>query len=190
MGAKIVDKGVEEVLDAVESRASGTGGDPNLIELSTGVILRTRPVPRSLFADMLARFPAPKPPTVFIADKGREEENPDDPRYLAAVQDNQIQLVKAMSDAMILIGTEIESIPEGLATLDDVDWREEVHLLGYDIHGPRGWYLAWVKFKAIGNEADYQLVSDGVGRLMGVTEKDTALAARRFQSPAKRNGHR
>ena len=176
---------------AVESlSAAASQGDPNLVELSTGVVLRVKAVPQSLFGDIVARYPEPEPPVAFIADKGREEENPDDPGYLKRVMANNAAIAKAMSDAVLLLGTAVESMPDGFPGIDAVEWQDELRLLGYDLKSPRARYLAWVKFKAGPALADYQAVWKAVGRLTGVTEADTQAAVRRFPGGARRNGHR
>ena len=187
MGAKLIDPETEAAV--AESQDEPTRPDPTLIELSTGVVLRAKSVPTSLFADLVARFPSPKPPTVFIPEKGREEENPDDPRYLESVREQQARLAQAMSDAVILLGTSVEFMPDGFQAQSDSDWQDEIRLLGYDLHSKRAVYLAWVKFVAAPRPEDYQAIWRAVGRLTGVTESDTADAVRRFSNKAKRNGH-
>jgi hypothetical protein len=163
--------------------------DPALVTLSTGVVLRVRPVPQSLFADLVARYPAPDPPVTFDPDKGREEENPDDPTYLKRVQETNAQVAKAMSDAVILLGTTVERVPKGIPGQETTEWADELRLLGYELKGPRARYLAWVKFVAGPTLADYQTIWKAVGRLTGVTEQDTQAAVRRFPRGARRNGH-
>lgn len=183
----VLDSAVEETVESL-SAAKATL-DPCLVELSSGVVLRAKPVPSSLFGDIVARYPAPEPPVVFIPDKGREEENPDDPGYLQRVQANNAAIAKAMSDAVWLLGTEVESLPKGFPSVESPVWQEELRLLGYDLKSPRARYLAWVKFKAGPELQDYQAVWKAVGRLTGVTEADTQAAVRRFPGQPRRNGH-
>lgn len=186
-GVKVLDDRTDA---AVESLSTPRGdADPNLAALSTGVVLRARPVPASLFADLMARYPTPEPPVVFIPEKGREEENPDDPGYTKRVTENNAQLARAMADAVILLGTEIASVPRGFPDQDDPEWLEEARLLGYELHSKRAKYLAWVKFKAGPELSDYQALWKAVGRLTGVTEQDTQAAVQRFPGRARRNGH-
>lgn len=183
----VVDKEVEDTVESLST--GGASADPNLVTLSTGVVLRVKAVPQSLFGDIVARYPEPEPPVVFIPDKGREEENLDDPQFMKRVQANNAAIAKAMSDAVLLLGTEIVSLPKDFPTVESAEWQEEIRLLGYDLKSARARYLAWVKFKAGPELADYQAVWKAVGRLTGVTEQDTQAAVRRFPRGARRNGH-
>ncbi len=70
-GVKVLAPETEQAVESLSTAA--VAGDPNLVVLSTGVVLRAKAVPPSLLADIVARFPSPEPPVVFIADKGRAE---------------------------------------------------------------------------------------------------------------------
>lgn len=188
-GVKVLDHQTEDAVESL-STAGQTRAEPHQIELSTGVVLRAKRVPSALLADLMARYPTPTPPVVFIPDKGREEENPDDPAYIQRVTENQAQLARSMADAVILLGTELVSVPKGFPGQEQAQWLEEARLMGYELNSPRARYLAWVKFKAGPELADYQAIWTEVGRLTGVTEKDTQAAVRRFPGGARRNGHR
>ncbi len=98
-------------------------------------------------------------------------------------------VAKAMSDAVILMGTALESIPRKFPGPEDPTWLDELQLMGYTNTSARARYLAWVKFKAGPELADYQAIWKAVGRLTGVTEQDTQSAVRRFPGGARRNGH-
>lgn len=156
------------------------------ITLSTGVVLRCRAVSASLFADLLARYPTPRPPVVWLEDKGREEENPDHPDYIAQVQQHNIQIAKALSDAMVLLGTEIVSIPKGVSRQDDKAWLDEMRALGYELRSIPERYLAWIKFKAVANTSDFNAIGKAVGRQTGVTEVDVESAAQTFRRRPRR----
>ena len=53
--------------------------DDGLFRLSSGVVLKIKPVPPLLIRQAVAKIKRPKPPVIFLEDKGVEEENPDDP---------------------------------------------------------------------------------------------------------------
>ena len=156
------------------------------ITLSTGVVLRCKAVSRSLFADLLARHPLPKPPVIYLPDKGREEDNPDHPDYIEKVKQHNIEIAKSLSDAMVLLGTEVIDIPKGLPKQDDRDWLEEMRVLGFDLRPGPERYLAWVKFKAVANEGDFNAIGKAVGRQTGVTEEDVESAAQTFRRRPRR----
>lgn len=162
--------------------------DPGLVTLSSGVVLRVRAVSTSLFADLMAEMEPPKPPVVYIESKGREEENPDDPDYLAAKQAHQARVAKAMSDAVIVLGTELESLPAGFPGPGDPTWNAQMRALGRRFEGQQDQYLAWVKYQAGKDVGDYQVIWEAVGRQASVLEKDAHAAGQRF--PGRARGRR
>lgn len=163
-------------------------GSNGTIELSTGVVLKSKPVSRNIFADILSEHVAPRIPSVYNSEKGREEDNPLDPDYLNDLRRYNTQLARAMSDALIVLGTEFESKPESLPSYDDETWLEEVSLLRvYKTNSRKGRYLAWVKTVAISTDDDFAAISNSVKRAMGVPEGDVSDAAKRFRADKKRN---
>lgn len=164
--------------------------DPGLVTLSSGVVLRVRAVSTSLFADLMAEMEGPRPPVVFIESKGREEENPDDPDYLAAKQAHQARVAKAMSDAVIVLGTELESLPDGFPGPEDPVWNAQMRALGRRFEGEQDRYLAWVKYQAGKETTDFQTIWEAVGRQASVLERDAHAAARRFPGRAGRRRSR
>jgi hypothetical protein len=166
-----------------------SNGSNGTIELSTGVVLRSKPVSRNIFADILSEHVAPRIPSVYNTDKGREEDNPQDPEYLADMQRYNTQLARAMSDALIVLGTEFESKPDELPSFDDETWLEEVDLLRvYKTKTRIGRYLAWVKTVAIATDEDFAAISNSVKRAMGVPEEDVTAQAKRFRPDKARSG--
>lgn len=165
-------------LDAVE-RASQP--QDNLIHLSTGVVLRGRQAPPLTLMTVMAAFPRPKPPMVFIEAMGREVENADNPDYLERIKIWQTEQSHAMLVALITTGTELESKPKGMPGPDDREWIEQYSLLGLPMHREnKSWcYLTWVQFKAAVSAEDTQCIMEVVGRLSGIPEK-AAKAAEDF----------
>jgi hypothetical protein len=158
------------------------------LKLSTGVVLRSKSVSRNIFADIVSEYVSPKVPSTYNTNKGREEDNPNDPEYLVELQRYNAQLARSMSDALIVLGTEFESKPDELPSFDDETWLEEVNLLRvYKTTSRKGRYLAWVKTVAIGNDEDFQAIANLVKRAMGVPEGDVAEQAKRFRSNPQRN---
>lgn len=154
---------VVEAIDEVEK---------NEVTLSTGVMLRIKQAPPLILIKVMAHFQRPKPPVFFNKLMGREMENPDDPEYLERVQAHKTESSNAMLDALILLGTELVSVPKGFSKPDKDDWLEEYRLLGLPILSEnKSWrYLTWLTFKAISNETDLELIQKAVGRKSGVPE--------------------
>lgn len=169
-----------KVLRAIDRSSNGARED--LVTLSTGVILKINKVSRSIYADILAQFTEPDIPTVYIEDKGREEENPDDPAYKKRLRKYNVDVSKALSDATILLGTELHECPSDVTPMSNREWLDKMAALRYDVKNKSNRYLLWVKTVAIGDENDYQLINQSVGRLNGVTETDAAQAVKQFPS--------
>lgn len=170
---------VDETETRVLKALAGTAQpQDNLIHLSTGVILRGRQSPPLVLMTVMASFPRPKPPVVYIEAMGREMENPDNPDYLERIKDWKTEQSNAMLVALISTGTELQSKPKGVPGPEDDQWLEEYSLLGLPMHKEnKAWrYLRWVQFKAIASEADTQCIMEVVGRLSGIPEKAAKTA--------------
>lgn len=145
----------------------------NLIYLSTGVVLRGKPAPALSLIKIMARFPRPKVPTYHNKTLGREMENPDDPDYQERVQAQKTESSSAMLNALILMGTEIESVPKKFPKPESDDWLDEYRVLGLgdEQADNKHWrYLNWVIFKAAPTADDMQAIQKAVGKLSGVPE--------------------
>lgn len=163
--------------DTVLISAVETPADDRLITLSTGVVLKGRQVNPLVLTRLMGNNPKPRPPRHFIPVMGREMENPDDPDYIEAVKQWKVENSDALARAMILLGTQLHSLPEGFPGPDDPSWTNEYGLLGFEIRDDEKWrYLNWVQFKAIANEGDVRAIIQVVGRLSGVREADVKSA--------------
>lgn len=155
---------------------------------STGVVIKLNKIPRLLIGE-LARVPRPRPPVVFMEDLGRSEENPNDPEYLDKVRDWEIAISIKMVDAFILFGTEVVSIPGGMVKQTDPRVASKMRLLGVTADDEDQLYLAWIKYFACPSDEDITALTDGVGRLSGVSEKDVNDALQnKFRDNAERPG--
>jgi len=158
--------------------------DPSVVTLSTGVRLRAVRLPSILLADIVAKHnpTRPTPPRVMVVSKGREEENPDDPRYLEAMSGWQAGLIAMVNNAFLVMGTSIEFIPEGFERPEDPMWFNKISALGMGLGGDSdSRYLAWVKYIAGPDNEDVQKLIGEVGRLSGVSEGDVQTAVDQFR---------
>lgn len=176
--------------------------DIPLITLSTGVVLRGKKPPMLTMIKVMAAFPRPKPPIYFSKEMGRDMENPDDPEYLERVKAWKTENGDVTLNAMILLATELVSVPEGMEgpywiettitkkakTKDEKavkevvktppEWLKEYQFLNLPMHpDSTSWlYLTWVTFKAAVNKADIDKIKEVVGRNIGILEEDVAAA--------------
>lgn len=156
---------------------------PKEITLSTGVVLRLRVVPPMLITDIAgeAMRERPKPPTAYVEAVDRVEENPDDPDYQEALSNWQAGVLLDLNNTYILKGTELVSIPEDVAGLDDPEWLDEMRVLGRRVETRRQRYLSWVKYAAGPSREDVAMIVREVGRLSGVSESDVQESIDGFQ---------
>ena len=151
--------------------------DGDIATLSTGVRVRLKPVSPSLLAEVVSRVVYPEIPTFHNEGKGRDEENPHHPAYLAALaQANQEQGV-AMMDALSLFGLEL------LDEIPDDGWDKRLHLLGikFDLDDPVEREFYYKKHVAMTVE-DFGLLKS----LSGVTPEGVSRAEKSFQRDKKR----
>jgi hypothetical protein len=161
------------------------GGDGALatVLLSSGIVLKVRPVPPLAIRQAVMNVERPRVPIVFIEEKGREEENPDDPGYRDALVEYRIATGMAAMKALLVLGTQVESLPDGLSGPEDDGWLEELQDAGLDIEAssPRARYLAWLQFYALKTNEDLAAAMDGPRKASGITEEDVALAVQSFR---------
>jgi hypothetical protein len=86
----------------------------NLIVLSSGVVLRGKKASSSVLIEVITSSKRPKPPVWRNEKMGRMMENPDDPDYIEQVQAYKYEQAGSLVTAMIMLGTEIYSVPEGM----------------------------------------------------------------------------
>jgi hypothetical protein len=124
------------IKDAAKKLAQGQGGE-GIVTLSTGIRVRLHPVSSSLVEEMRAAVKMPPVPKVWIEAKEREEENPNDPRYMEAVEEANRKKADAMFDALVMFGIELlDGLPESdqwLRKLRLLEKRGHIDLSGFNL---------------------------------------------------------
>jgi len=157
------------------------------ITLVSGVVLKIHKISSMLFGDLTRRYPKPKAPKWTNPDTGKEEDNFDDPSFITAQADWNVNISMSMIDNMIIMGTEIGTVPEDFPTLESTDWSDNLEAGGFVISNKAKRYLAWVKYIACANsDDDIALLTEEVGKLSGVAEKDVDEAVDRFRDNSGR----
>lgn len=173
----------EMAANAVRKSRSRRKKTDNIVTLSTGVKLKCNKVPEWMVADIYDEFNKNRPPIpVYLNErKGREEPNPNDPDYLDALEDWELEVAMALNNALIISGTEIESIPEDMHGPDDEKWLAKMRAMDRPVHNEYLAYLQWIKYYA-GPDAreDSGSILEVVGRLSGIRESDVETAVQRF----------
>jgi hypothetical protein len=153
------------------------------------VVLRFKPVPSLAIREAAMRIEAPAVPTVHIEDKGRDEENPNDPAYKWAVAEFEAARAMVANDVILLLGNEIESVPEDVAAIQDQSWIEDLQAVGieFDAENRAARKLAWLKFYVLRTDADSLKALMGPMRSAGVGEVDVAKAMDSFRDREERS---
>ena len=171
-------------VDAVKALEETTTG-PGEVVLSTGVRVRLRPVPAWLVQEAQSRIEDPPVPNWHNPDKDRDEPNPSDPAYLAALARAGARRAEAATDVLCLYGVElIEPVPP------DADWLPKLRFLekrgafsleGYDLADPLERAFVFVKYTAMGSD-DWALL----GRVAGLSGEDVDRAVKSFRGQPER----
>lgn len=158
---------------------------------SNGLVLRLKKVPRLLLVDAVNKLKAPKVPRWFNEDKGREEDNPQDPDYIQAVQDHKNEQGMMSITLMLATGTEPIDMPAGVEPAESDDWLDVLNELGMslDFKNKRVRYTAWLKYHALPGD-EFNDVIQAVLRYSGITlQADVDQAQRSFRSETDGPGH-
>jgi len=149
-------------------------GEIKEITASTGVRIRVKAVATMLLSSVAQKISMPEIPVWHNENKGRDEPNPNDPRYLAAVQQTEELRGLATIDAMVMFGVElVDPLPE------DDRWIRQLRMIGQDVPDKmdeltREFY--YKRYIACGT-AEIALLSS----LTGASEKLVTEAVRNFQ---------
>lgn len=182
---------MEETSERTERQAFDAAAKEDVLEeivtLSSGIRLRLLGAPPGAIEQAIARIEQPSPPRILIEEKGREEENPNDPNYLRALEEYTKATALAAINVMLLLGTQLVDVPEDLQRPEDDGWVEDLNFLGieFDTENPRARYLKWIWCYAMRSMTDQTLVFSSLRR-SGATEEEVALAVDAFRNRAER----
>jgi len=185
-------KGDKEALEAAaQAVEESKAPQSSVVTLSNGVKLRLKPVPPFLVRQAAMKLERPRVPRMDIG-KGREEDNPNDPSYLEALTDFENRSTDAALNVMLAAGTEVESIPKGVAGPLDDSWLEllEVLEVGVDLKRPVARYLAWVRYVALATAADVTRITEAMSKGIGLTEEEVEATAESFRNRATRRANK
>jgi len=123
---------------------------------------------------------------VYLKDKGRSEPNELDPDYRAALQKFSFDLGQQYVNGLILLGTSVHSIPDGMDGPDDPGWAEMLNTVvagAVPEVGTKKRYLAWVRYWACRTGEDINAIEKAVTESGAVREE--AVAAQMAGFPDK-----
>lgn len=127
---------VSKLKDRAKEITRRQSGD-DIVTLSTGIRVKLHPVSSALIEDLKSVIQYPEVPTVYIEDKDRTEENPNDPIYLQKVEDTDRKRGDAALAGLLEFGVElIDGLPEDdkwLKQLKRLEKMRQLDLSGFDL---------------------------------------------------------
>lgn len=179
-----------EVAAEVASKKGTEDGPLDEVTLSNGIVLKCRKVPPLTLRYAISALPRPTPPVIYREDKGREEENPEHPDYLEALNNWSERQNEVSLNVMLSVGTSIIDVPDGVWGPDDGEWIDALEAAGIEVKrgSEAARYLSWLRFYALEEIKDLVRVSTVVAQLTGVREEDVAEATESFPGREERSG--
>ena len=127
-------------------------GPPEWVS-SQGIRFGFKPVPRMIIVDAVGKIKDPKVPMVMDPDKGRVEENPNDPDYLEELSELNIRRGKLTMDIYLAMGARVLELPEDIEPCESDAWIEALEEFGLEIpRKGRARFVAWMKYYALSDD--------------------------------------
>lgn len=125
---------------------------------------------------------------MFIEEKGREEENPNDPAYIDALAEYATAVTLAVSNVLLVLGTQLESVPEDMFRPEDSGFLELMQTLDFKVSADNSSarYLAWLQFYALVTDEDITKTIAGARAASGLTDEEVSAAAESFRDRKER----
>lgn len=154
------------------------------VTLANGVVIGAKAVPATILRRLMSKLPEPPIPTWHDDISDRDEENPTDPDYLAAIEVVYQSRIEATGQAYIALGTYFISAPPDVYPPDGDAWVQNLESAGVTLNlaTRESRYLDWLQLYAITEDADYQKLTAAVTMKSGPTEQEVADAIAYFWS--------
>lgn len=177
-------KAIQAAAKAAKSKALEL---PTEIRLRNGVLLGIRPMPPLLLNSVANSIPEPEVPVFFNDEKGRDEENPNHPNYVKALEERNREINLATINLILYACTYIKEIPEGVEKPTDEGWHRLARMAGIDFNPEEEaeCYLTWLRCMVeTGN--DLLKLQTLPLQLAGVTEEEVDDLMESFRSGEER----
>jgi len=154
------------------------------VTLTNGIIIQTKPISQDAIRRIIDRVDKPTIPVVFIDSRDREEENPNDPDYLDALEKYHSDILNKVYDAMFILGTSCAYVPEDYYKPESEEWVQFLGVAGIEINNENKFtrYRDWLKLYACSSQFDYFQLTSVLYRRVGVMEKEVIDAIGFFRS--------
>lgn len=181
---------------AIEAATASEAEFIDQIRLMNGIELRLKMVPPYVIGDAARRVPVPEVPMAHIESKGIDEPNPNDPAYIEAMIQYQMDTAEAGLNVALVMGTEILSVPEGMYMPEADEWIAELEEAFQVIDGfgditlrrepEAARKLDWLRYYAIPNEDDVVRLTTILTSTTAITEEEVAAAVAAFRRRKRR----
>ena len=171
---EIITSRVEQAI--VEAEEAVLAGEDTM-KLSSGVEIKLLPLPPLLQRAVEAKFPEPEVPIIEVKvhKKKVKQANPDDPDYLAELEQWAKDRGQALMDLAFIKGVVLD-LPE------DETWIEELALIGVEVgESKAARKLAYLRSVAIATIEDMMGVTGRVLAMSGVSPQAIDEAAKTVQ---------
>jgi hypothetical protein len=161
---------------------------PSEITLSNGIVLEVSPMPPMLLNSVMNSVPVPDVPKVWLEDKQREEENPNHPAYIQALQDRQLVIAKATADLIMAACTKVKYVPDGVVGPKDDSWLRlaKMAMIDFNPADEIERYLAWMRVYAVATLDDMNKTQSIPLQLAGISEAEVEEVTESFRSGEER----
>lgn len=135
--------------------------DGRIATFPNGLKLKLHPnrMSKQLIYDAASAIIDPPVPVYHSEETGRDEPNPNDPAYIAALEEAQNRRAWASIKALLVLGTSIEEVPPGTERPEETDWDMVAAVRGWKRDripdDPYSRYEAWLRYFGLigtGNE--------------------------------------
>lgn len=191
MAARKTSRNSSAIVELAKNQAK-QAKDGTPIKLSTGLGYAVfKPISTVLITEAQATVEDPPVPRWFNEEKGRDEENPNHPDYIRAVEKAAITRFFRVIDALVMFGmilTDDEGnetgVPKDATWLRQIQFlakRGSVDLSGFDLDDEFDQEFLYKRYLAIGN-AEIAILT----RMSGISEEDIIQAEESFPGNKKR----
>jgi hypothetical protein len=178
---------VDTVKIAAQVVTADTQDAKDTLTMVTGAVVRVKPMKDRLAFKLYQMYPEPKPPINHITVEGKEwnEENPNDPEYIAALAAYRTSTYEAYTKILLMTCVEVVSLPDGVLPFDqDTEWIDEMKMLGFECNYANRLerWLDWLTYRIVVSSADQTRIQELASKLAGVTEEQIKAAEDSFHN--------
>lgn len=153
------------------------------VTLTNGIVIQTKPISQDAIRRVIGKAEKPKVPIVRIESRDREEENPNDPDYLEALNKYYSDVLQRVYKTMMMLGTECYKVPAEYYKPEDKEWIEYLEAADVPIEFTNQFerYHEWLTLYACTAQYDYNHLTSVLIRRVGIMEQEVIDAITFFQ---------